>query len=224
MFAYAAGKQFIVICPSSANRAIGHMKSFVPCLRNDKIWTCHWKVFTLSKESKQLCFLVWFANYLSFRQFIRNKCSFYILDLTLEGVPCSRKQSGKEKRRLELQKRNSESSVPKFPPITNSGLVEQPKTRGGLAFDITFCPETGNMKKAQLPKLERRKKRKKLTKEELEEKMRKAAERRQVENLISLFKMSQLQKSFVVLSFCEFLSFILELFISFRKLQKSVCS
>ncbi|XP_028406362.1 uncharacterized protein LOC114528844 [Dendronephthya gigantea] len=103
-------------------------------------------------------------------------------DLTLEGVPCPRKQSGKEKRRLELQKRSSESSVPTFPPITNGGLVERPKTRGGLAFDITFCPETGNMRKAQLPKLERRKKKKKLTKEELEEKMRKAAERRQEHN------------------------------------------
>jgi hypothetical protein len=81
---------------------------------------------------------------------------------------------------LELQKKNSESSVPKLPPLGNNGLIERPKTRGGMAFDITFCPETGNMRKAQLPKLERRKKKKKLTKEELEEKMRKATERRQV--------------------------------------------
>ncbi|CAB3998714.1 stathmin domain-containing 1 isoform X1 [Paramuricea clavata] len=102
-------------------------------------------------------------------------------DLVLEGVGCPRKQSGKE-RRLELQKKNSESSVPKLPPLTNNSLLERPKTRGGVAFDITFCPETGNMKKAQLPKLERRKKKKKLTKEELEEKMRKATERRQQHN------------------------------------------
>ena len=100
-------------------------------------------------------------------------------DLVLEGIACPRKQSGKEKRRLELQKKNSESSVPKLPPLENNSLIERPKTRGGMAFDITFCPETGNMKKAQLPKLERRKKKKKLTKEELEEKMRKATERRQ---------------------------------------------
>ena len=103
-----------------------------------------------------------------------------ISDLVLEGVACPRKQSGKERRRLELQKKNSQSSVPKLPPLENNGLIERPKTRGGMAFDITFCPETGNMRKAQLPKLERRKKKKKLTKEELEEKMRKATERRQV--------------------------------------------
>ncbi len=109
-----------------------------------------------------------------------NQSFNFNLDFILEGVACPRKQSGKERRRLELQKKNSESSVPKLPPLPNSSLLERPKTRGGMAFDITFCPETGNLKKAQLPKLERRKKKKKLTKEELEEKMRKATERRQV--------------------------------------------
>lgn len=51
-----------------------------------------------------------------------------------------------------------------------------------MAFDVMLCPETGNIKKAppNLPKLERRKRGKKLTKEELEEKMRKATERRKV--------------------------------------------
>ena len=128
------------------------------------------------------CLLIF---YLACNFCIWTNLPLYISDLVLEGVACPRKQSGKERRRLELQKKDSESSVPKLPPLPNNSLPQRPQTRGGVAFDITFCPETGNMKKPQLPKLERRKKKKKLTKEELEEKMRKAEQRRQVRRYLT---------------------------------------
>ena len=99
--------------------------------------------------------------------------------MSLEGRACPRLQSGKEKRRLE--KENSESSIPKLPPLGDGSLLQRPKTRG-VAFDIKLCPETGNIKKtpANLPRLQKRKRGKKLTKEELDEKMRRAEERRKV--------------------------------------------
>ena len=62
------------------------------------------------------------------------------------------------------------------------GIAERPMSHGGISFDI-LCPETGNRKKQpkHLKKLEKRKKRsKKLTREQLEEKMKKVEEKRMV--------------------------------------------
>lgn len=102
-------------------------------------------------------------------------------ELFLEGRACQRLQSGKEKRRTELENKNSESNIRTLPPLAgdDSSWLERPKTRG-IYFNIGLFPETGNVKKApaNLAKLERRKRGKKLTKEELDEKMSRAMERR----------------------------------------------
>lgn len=51
-----------------------------------------------------------------------------------------------------------------------------------MAFDVMLCPETGNVKRRpqHLKKLERRKKSSRRTKEEIEEKLKNADERRKV--------------------------------------------
>lgn len=62
------------------------------------------------------------------------------------------------------------------------GVTERPQSRGGMAFDVMLCPETGNVKRRpqHLKKLERRKKSSRRTKEEIEEKLKNADERRKV--------------------------------------------
>ena len=63
------------------------------------------------------------------------------------------------------------------------GVTERPQSRGGMAFDIMLVPETGNVKRRpqHLRSLERRKKKgARRTKEEIEEKLKHAEERRRV--------------------------------------------
>jgi len=92
-------------------------------------------------------------------------------ELCIEGSQVPRRQSGKDRKKL--------SSLDALPPITGQSLVQRPQSRAGnLAFDITL--DTVNIKKrpGALPKLEKRKSKKIMTKEELEEKMKRAEERR----------------------------------------------
>ena len=66
------------------------------------------------------------------------------------------------------------------------GVTERPQSRGGMAFDIMLCPETGNVKRRpqHLRKLEKRKKKStRRTKEEIDEKLKHADERRKVSQI-----------------------------------------
>lgn len=63
------------------------------------------------------------------------------------------------------------------------GVTERPQGRGGISFDVMLCPETGNVKRRpqHLRKLEKRKKKSgRRTKEEIDEKLRHADDRRKV--------------------------------------------
>ena len=62
-------------------------------------------------------------------------------------------------------------------------VTERPQSRGGMAFDVMLCPETGNVKRRpqHLRKLEKRKKKgTRRTKEEIDEKLKHAEKRRKV--------------------------------------------
>ena len=66
------------------------------------------------------------------------------------------------------------------------GVTERPQSRGGMAFDVMLCPETGNVKRRpqHLKKLEKRKRKStRRTKEEIEEKLKNAEERRKVSHV-----------------------------------------
>eukprot|EP00118_Oscarella_pearsei_P025116 m.307543 g.307543 ORF g.307543 m.307543 type:complete len:291 (+) comp42432_c0_seq1:56-928(+) len=66
-------------------------------------------------------------------------------------------------------------------PASDMNVVERPASRSGRAFDITFGgSEDSDTRKAKLTKLENaRKNRKELSREQLEERLRKATERRE---------------------------------------------
>jgi len=107
-------------------------------------------------------------------------------DLCIQGSQLPRRKSPKEKRvsfgdRHEFEE--VKNRINSLAPL--GGITERPESRGGLAFDIILCPETGNRKKrpSHLKKLEKRKRKsKKLTKEQLEEKMKNADEKRKEYN------------------------------------------
>jgi len=107
-------------------------------------------------------------------------------DLSIEGTKVPRRKTLKEKRvsfgdREEYEQ--VKNRINSLAPL--GGIIERPESRGGMAFDIVLCPETGNRKRRphHLKSLEKRKKKsKKLTKEQLEEKMRHAEEKRREHN------------------------------------------
>ena len=69
------------------------------------------------------------------------------------------------------------------------GVTERPQSRGGMAFDVMLCPETGNVKRRpqHLRKLEKRKKKgTRRTKEEIDEKLKHAEKRRKVSPSVNL--------------------------------------
>jgi len=107
-------------------------------------------------------------------------------DLCIQGNQLPRRKSPKGKRvsfgdRCEFEE--VKNRINSLAPL--GGITERPESRGGLAFDIILCPETGNRKKrpSHLKNLEKRKKKsKKLTKEQLEEKMKNADEKRKEHN------------------------------------------
>ena len=91
----------------------------------------------------------------------------------MSGVGIARKDSAKQRHLLSLSNYD----------VRHMSVVERPASRSGRAFDITFGGENAERKRmpAKLARLERKKKgRNELTREELEEKLRKAEERRQV--------------------------------------------
>ena len=61
-------------------------------------------------------------------------------------------------------------------------IIQRPASRGGMAFDIQFTPETGNTKHtpSKLARLERKTKSAEALRQDLEERMRAAEERRKV--------------------------------------------
>lgn len=120
------------------------------------------------------------------RSYVKTKYSHFYCKVSKEAW-FSRTQTDEEKRfESETKTDNGEDPV----LVDNNTLKQRSLTRGAIAFDISFFPETGNKKKAQLPKLKRRKK-KTLTKEQLEEKMRKATERRQVKKITKVSRICQ---------------------------------
>jgi len=107
-------------------------------------------------------------------------------ELSIQGTKVSRRKSIKDKRvsfgdRDEYEEvKNRINSLAPF-----GGIRERPESRGGMAFDIDLCPETGNRKRRpnHLKSLEKRKKKsKKLTKEQLEEKLCRADKKRMEHN------------------------------------------
>ncbi|EDO44523.1 predicted protein [Nematostella vectensis] len=124
-------------------------------------------------------------------------------ELTLEGTKIPRRQSPKERKvSFAQQQEDVRNRVNCLSPL--GGVIERPQSRGGLAFDVILCPETGNVKRRpqHLKKLERRgKKTKRRTKEEIENKMKLAEERRKeqqqeiMEKAISSRKERQLKEA-----------------------------
>ena len=121
---------------------------------------------------------------------------FFIIDLCVQGSQLPRRKPLKEKRvsfgdRKEFEE--VKNRINSLAPL--GGITERPESRGGLAFDIIICPETGNRKKrpSHLKKLEKRKKKsKKLTKEQLEEKLKNAYEKRKVKTNDKIIKRNSL--------------------------------
>lgn len=103
-------------------------------------------------------------------------------ELWIEGQKIPRRKSPKEKRVSFSDKQDEvRIRINSLSPL--GGVTERPQSRGGMAFDVMLCPETGNVKRkpTQLKKLEkRRRKTKRRTKEEIQEKLKRAEERRKV--------------------------------------------
>lgn len=101
-------------------------------------------------------------------------------ELFIEGSQVPRRKSLKEKRVSFSEKQEEvRNRINSLAPV--GGVTERPQSRGGMAFDVMLCPETGNVKRRpqHLKKLERRKKKSsRLTKEEIEEKLKHADKRR----------------------------------------------
>ena len=109
---------------------------------------------------------------------------FVQIELCIEGSKVPRRKSLKEKRVSFSEKQEEvRNRINALAPL--GGVTERPQSRGGMAFDVMLCPETGNVKRRpqHLRKLEKRKKKStRITKEEIEEKQRKAEDRRKVCN------------------------------------------
>lgn len=118
---------------------------------------------------------------LSFVKSIHCKLHFF-LELCIEGTQVTRRKSLKEKRVSFSEKQEEvRNRINALSPL--GGVTERPQSRGGMAFDIMLVPETGNVKRRpqHLRSLERRKKKgARRTKEEIEEKLKHAEERRRV--------------------------------------------
>lgn len=103
-------------------------------------------------------------------------------ELFIEGSQVPRRKSLKEKRVSFSEKQEEvRNRINSLAPV--GGVTERPQSRGGMAFDVMLCPETGNIKRRpqHLKTLERRKKKSsRRTKEEIEEKLKNADERRKV--------------------------------------------
>lgn len=101
-------------------------------------------------------------------------------ELCIEGTQVTRRKSLKEKRVSFSEKQEEvRNRINALSPL--GGVTERPQSRGGMAFDIMLVPETGNVKRRpqHLRSLERRKKKgARRTKEEIEEKLKHAEERR----------------------------------------------
>lgn len=108
--------------------------------------------------------------------------SFLHLELTIEGTQVPRRKSLKEKRVSFSEKQEEvRNRINALSPT--GGVSERPQSRGGMVFDVMLYPETGNVKRRpqHLRKLERRKKKgARRTKEEIQEKLKNAEERRKV--------------------------------------------
>ena len=105
-----------------------------------------------------------------------------LIELCIEGKKVSRRKILKEKRVSFSEKQEEiRNRINALAPI--GGVTERPQSRGGMAFDVMLCPETGNVKRRpqHLRKLEKRKKKgTRRTKEEIDEKLKHAEERRKV--------------------------------------------
>jgi len=101
-------------------------------------------------------------------------------ELSVEGTKVPRRKSLKEKRVSFSEKQEEvRNRINALSPL--GGVTERPQSRGGMAFDVMLCPETGNVKRRpqHLKKLEKRKRKStRRTKEEIEEKLKNAEERR----------------------------------------------
>ncbi|XP_068678543.1 nucleolar protein 58-like [Montipora foliosa] len=101
-------------------------------------------------------------------------------ELSIEGTKIARRKTLKEKRVSFSEKQEEvRNRINALAPM--GGVTERPQSRGGMAFDIMLCPETGNVKRRpqHLRKLEKRKKKStRRTKEEIDEKLKHADERR----------------------------------------------
>lgn len=83
-----------------------------------------------------------------------------------------------------------ESSSNSLPPL---GIIERPKSRA-VAFDVVLYPDTGNVKNrpAKLQSLEKRKKRsKRRTKQEIEQKIKEASDRRMVKIVVIILSLNR---------------------------------
>ena len=107
---------------------------------------------------------------------------FVQIELCIEGNKVQRRKSLKEKRVSFSEKQEEvRNRINALSPL--GGVPERPQSRGGIRFDIMLCPETGNVKRRpqHLRKLDKRKKKSsRRTKEEIEEKLKNAEERRKV--------------------------------------------
>lgn len=101
-------------------------------------------------------------------------------ELCIEGKKVSRRKILKEKRVSFSEKQEEiRNRINALAPV--GGVTERPQSRGGMAFDVMLCPETGNVKRRpqHLRKLEKRKKKgTRRTKEEIDEKLKHAEKRR----------------------------------------------
>lgn len=109
-------------------------------------------------------------------------CVFSQPELSIEGTKVTRRKSLKDKRVSFSEKQEEvRNRINSLSPM--GGVTERPQSRGGISFDVMLCPETGNVKRRpqHLRKLEKRKKKSaRRTKEEIDEKLRHADDRRKV--------------------------------------------
>ncbi|KAK3737527.1 hypothetical protein QZH41_010644, partial [Actinostola sp. cb2023] len=98
-------------------------------------------------------------------------------DLSIDGSPLKRRKSSKQ-RQMALNDINN-NNPSSLQPL---GIIERPQSRGGaMAFNVMLYPETGNVKRKpmKLMALEKKKRRaKRRTKEEIEDKIKQALERK----------------------------------------------
>ena len=110
---------------------------------------------------------------------------FILIDLGVVGKACPQRYSAKDKERMEEQRILAK--------LREEGLIQRPMSRasGGMAFEVVadieadkpsnpFAIPSPRRPPVRLAKLEKRKKKKRLTQEDIDAKLAKADQRRKV--------------------------------------------